>query len=495
MSGKTIIDISPTVAIASSSPIHSFCFSKGPKWLFTGGEDGFIRKFNLFSSLRGQAPLTVAQRHLLVDTISLGGAYEGYWENEIPMYRSEAGLSSETMPPGAASARQKNNQPYTPKISQGYSLACDENGFWLLSGLENGGISLQSTRMNEGAVQWYFRDSASLATSHKKSTITLTTRTNSCITPWIGYQGDAHSSTVSCLTLDYNQKSFLSGSWDQKCLWWDLDTGKVKGRYYTRGQVSTVEWRPIGLEDCLIEANVSTSNIEKEHKISDDKTKEMQDNDDMDSLFGSEDENDPLANSTTDIKIENDNKKQDEIITKTVTSASTFLTSTINGAINLWDNRTSSSVMSPGSESITEVAKHGEPWCMKATWGHDGNTIWMGRRRATVEQWDIRKPEQTPYRSLKLPSASGNISCVTRHGSRYLFIGGEDNIRLYDLEFQEREGEKDRKVPFMIVPTHVSGFISDMRVDESGKFLVSANGGRGWGNGGEYAFVYEIVSV
>ncbi|GME99486.1 unnamed protein product [[Candida] boidinii] len=82
-----IIDIVPFVAIPYASPVHSIELTKGPKILFTGGEDGFIRKFDFVSSIEGRAPLTVAQRHQLVDSIANGGMLLSYWENEQPMVK------------------------------------------------------------------------------------------------------------------------------------------------------------------------------------------------------------------------------------------------------------------------------------------------------------------------------------------------------------------------------------------------------------------------
>jgi len=79
-----IVDIMPALAIPTSTSTNAVCLSSGPKWLFTGGDDGFIRKFNLISSLKGEAPLTVAQRHQIVDSIDLGAVVDGYWENEVP---------------------------------------------------------------------------------------------------------------------------------------------------------------------------------------------------------------------------------------------------------------------------------------------------------------------------------------------------------------------------------------------------------------------------
>jgi transcriptional activator SPT8 len=94
-----------------------------------------------------------------------------------------------------------------------YSLAVQSEGLWLLSGLESGGINLQSVRHDEG----------------KRIT---------CLRQ--------HTSAVSVLTLAPDEKSFLSGSWDKSILDWDLENGKVKrGFEGSGGQLSSIECRPL----------------------------------------------------------------------------------------------------------------------------------------------------------------------------------------------------------------------------------------------------------
>ena len=98
-------------------------------------------------------------------------------------------------------------------MSSVYSLAVQNKGLWLLSGLESGGINLQSVRHEEG----------------KRIT---------CL--------KKHSSAVSVLNLAQDERSFLSGSWDKVVLDWDLDTGQVKRSFEgSGGQISALEMRPV----------------------------------------------------------------------------------------------------------------------------------------------------------------------------------------------------------------------------------------------------------
>lgn len=94
-----------------------------------------------------------------------------------------------------------------------YSLAVQHQSLWLLSGVESGGINLQSVRHEEG-----------------KRITTLR----------------QHTSAVSVLTLSQDEKSVLSGSWDKTINDWDLNTGQVKRRFETSGgQIAAIEQRPL----------------------------------------------------------------------------------------------------------------------------------------------------------------------------------------------------------------------------------------------------------
>lgn len=100
-----------------------------------------------------------------------------------------------------------------PSLSPVYSLAVQNQGLWLLSGLESGGINLQSVRHDEG----------------KRIT---------CLRK--------HTSAVSVLLLSKDEKSVLSGSWDKIVLDWDLNSGQPKRSFEgSGGQISAIEGRPL----------------------------------------------------------------------------------------------------------------------------------------------------------------------------------------------------------------------------------------------------------
>lgn len=94
-----------------------------------------------------------------------------------------------------------------------YSLAVQRDGLWLLSGLENGGINLQSVRHDEG-------------------------KQIACLRQ--------HTSAISVLNLAEDERSVLSGSWDKSVIDWDLNTGQVKRKFEgSGGQISALEIRPV----------------------------------------------------------------------------------------------------------------------------------------------------------------------------------------------------------------------------------------------------------
>ncbi|GMG22331.1 unnamed protein product [Ambrosiozyma monospora] len=503
-----IVEVSPHVAIPYAVPVHSLAVTRGPRWMFTGGEDGIIRKFDFFGSVEGKSPLTVAQRHQLVDSISFGGMMNSYWENEQPYYKDELlkMLVKEAEAAVKPTRGKKKNQQqtvtvdpngitsYEPRLSPVYSLAVESNGFWLLSGLKSGGITLQSVRSGEGVIRYYFRE---------------------------GKDEKQHSSTVSCLKMNSDETRFLSGSWDQKILQWDLNTGQnITSFVKSTGQISSLDFRPVGGMDLALIDDGSSADGDVS-KNDDDKK-----DDDLDSLFGGSDDDDDDtqlsikdkdtaskstadtasldANSETHEETMKQNIKQYQQETVNagyyegcVRSDNVFLSSSINGTVNIWDARLSTpnnEVASIGHESSNS------PWCMSAIWSVSGNEIYAGRRNAVVDEFDLRKME-APKRQFKFPAASGPISCVrTLPNKDYLLCGCQDNVRLYDLKLAEEESlaesKKKKKIPFMIIPGHNGGILSDLYVDPTCRFMISSSGNRGWqGKCSEYVFIYRVLAT
>ena len=77
-----VYDIVPTIAAPHSTSINAVTTTPDIRWVFTGGADGYIRKFNWIDTVNGKVMLTVAQRHPFVDSVTKAGVLMSYWENE-----------------------------------------------------------------------------------------------------------------------------------------------------------------------------------------------------------------------------------------------------------------------------------------------------------------------------------------------------------------------------------------------------------------------------
>lgn len=189
-------DIVPTMAAPQSTSINAVAGTPDMRWVFSGGADGYVRMYNWVETANGKVPLTVAQKHPFVDSVMKAGSLLTYWENEETTLRTPPSQTDEGK-----------------WLSPVYSLAVQHQALWLLSGLESGGINLQTCR-------------------HQAGTRITTLR--------------EHTSAVSVLSLSQDETSLLSGSWDKNIHDWDLNTGKVRRSFKgSGGQISAVEVRPL----------------------------------------------------------------------------------------------------------------------------------------------------------------------------------------------------------------------------------------------------------
>jgi transcriptional activator SPT8 len=63
-------DIVPVLAAPHATSVNAITATMDMRWVFTGGSDGYIRKFDHFASMNGKVPLTVAQKHPFVDSVT-----------------------------------------------------------------------------------------------------------------------------------------------------------------------------------------------------------------------------------------------------------------------------------------------------------------------------------------------------------------------------------------------------------------------------------------
>ncbi|KAI9844063.1 MAG: Transcription factor spt8 [Thelocarpon superellum] len=542
-----IYDIVPTIAAPHSTSINAVTSTPDLRWVFTGGADGYIRKFNWIDTANGKVMLTVAQRHPFVDSVTKAGVLMSYWENEEP---------------------QDDNL----SLSAVYSLAVHSQGLWLLSGLESGGINLQSVRHDEG----------------KRIT---------CLRK--------HTSAVSVLTLADDEKSVLSGSWDKNVYDWDLHTGQVKrGFDGSGGQISAIEARPLSaLPVPAVSTEAPASSTLTTNNAAEARTNgvhvngadaagaptraaaEVTENGhaspadslfggDADSLFGDNDDGSgPGAPSGGNFGEDDDDEfsraiahgiqqgddddgggdvtmvdaggavqppitggdtatagasepakggeglvngthqdpsmslsnglphSEDLLVPASVSAAEdeassganaespsgsvdTFLAASIDGTLRVWDRRQPTPV-------ACILPRNVPPWCMNACWSPDGNSIYAGRRNGTVEEFNLHKGLRDPERTFRFPHGSGPVSAVkAMPNGRHLICASFDILRLYDLGEQQT---KHSTVPFLIVPGHRGGVISSLYIDPTCHYLISTAGNRGWeGSTTEVLLGYEI---
>ena len=462
-----VYDIVPTIAAPHSTSINAITATPDLRWVFSGGADGYIRKFNWVDTANGKVMLTVAQRHPFVDSVTKAGVLTSYWENEE--FQPKPGEDGQTLSPV-------------------YSLAVHNQGLWLLSGLESGGINLQSVRHDEG----------------KRIT---------CL--------KKHTSAVSVLNLAQDERSILSGSWDKTVLDWDLHTGQVKRSFEgSGGQISALEMRPLSelpvpetVENQTISnGTFSSSNASKprangiltngvKHGSQSETGQENRSTDapgspadslfggnDHDSLFGDNDddvggqaanfgdddddefsraiangfqqqenedaegdikmsgtvlpeelsrlngfkqepqdqemanmldqhlssqtvhgESSPLKNGlphADDIKASAANADVSASAADTLPTAdSTFLAASFDGTLHVWDKRKPTPVAKISPRNVP-------PWCMGACWSPDGNFIYAGRRNGTVEEFSLHHGLRGVERTFKFPNGSGAVSAV-----------------------------------------------------------------------------------
>ena len=66
----TSYDIVPVLAAPHATSVNAITATTDMRWVFTGGSDGYIRKFDHFAGMNGKVPLTVAQKHPFVDSVT-----------------------------------------------------------------------------------------------------------------------------------------------------------------------------------------------------------------------------------------------------------------------------------------------------------------------------------------------------------------------------------------------------------------------------------------
>ncbi|GAN08283.1 AFR153Wp [Mucor ambiguus] len=207
-------DCVPLAAAIHPSPISSLATTRCYRWILTGSEDGYIRKWDFFASMNGKTALTQAHRHNYVDSVTWAGVLSGWWENEeIPESVKSATTAADGSEELTAAPTPTVALPRESKLSPVFSLDIHSEALWAVQGCENGSINLTSVRHEEGKCHHVLRK---------------------------------HSAPVSVLLITPSETGVMSGSWDKSVLEWDLNTGSVVRSYDGHSsQISSAEFQPI----------------------------------------------------------------------------------------------------------------------------------------------------------------------------------------------------------------------------------------------------------
>ncbi|GEQ72984.1 hypothetical protein JCM33374_g6674 [Metschnikowia sp. JCM 33374] len=361
---------------------------RGPQMAPHGGEDGFIRKYDLSRPLT--ARLSRCLKHNLMDNINKAGVI-GSMGNEQPMTKKP----------------DPKREPQVPRI--GFHHGC------LLRAQNKPSIPSMLSAMAYGNRVW----------------------------------------TSFVLRLNHAQNSVLSGSWDKTIREWDLNTGKTKNLYRgSTGQISSIQFRPTGLTDLTFEDP----------------------NSDVDSLFGSDQEDDD--NGDTDANISRSSVRTDSSKNKTITDDKIFM--------EVWQRNQHLGCQGFRillSRSVSPKApRHGA-----GRYGsNDGDKIYVGPQKqyrgGFVENAYEQQAREFPNVSKRLmfPKISGPVSALSvMPNDNFSYSGSNDNIRLYNLnlydEFTQETAAKKRATPFYVIPGHHGGVLSNLIVEETGRFLISTS--------------------
>ena len=162
--------ITPVATCQHTANVCSIAATSNFAWVYSGGQDGVIRKFDFFGSLHSGGRSSHPPKGALADINPKPGVLLNSWD----AVEDPTGADIEDVSPVS-------------------SLCVQHSGMWALSGFRNGHVALWSLRVDEGSRQYVFNNHSRLVTS-----------------------------VVACK----DEKSFLSSSLDGSLAQTDLNTGK-----------------------------------------------------------------------------------------------------------------------------------------------------------------------------------------------------------------------------------------------------------------------------
>lgn len=525
----TTYDIVPTIAAPQSTSINAICGTADSRWIFTGGADGYIRQFNWVESVNGKTQLTVAQRHPFVDSVVKAGVLITYWENFDARKQTPESTTLTT----------------TQSLSPVYSLACQSQALWMVAGTASGAIRLQTVRHDEGhqiALLQKHTSAVSVLRLASDERSLLSGSWDKTVVDWDLESGSiktafaASGSQISCIesrpvstvpvpfesgeviktsdTFHSNNDTRVNGVHSEE------QTDDVRGPDHITTPDSLFGGDD-GDDDLFgdsTDAGLPNGNAfgfdetEINQTAEEMPAPEFGGGTDMEStsqapavqLPGSPTKLETsvpeptavngVSNSSTQVianglpHAEDQDKDGPPSDTKVeeqaISSDSTFMATSIDGSIRVWDRRQ--------ALPVARITPHDTPpWCLSACWSPDGNNIYAGRRNNTVEEYDLRRGLKRPERVFRFPQGSGSVTSVkAMPNGRHLVCASHDILRLYDLKHTVSNRSS---VPFLIVPGHRTGTISNLYLSADCRYMLSTGGNRGWeGSPTEVLLGYEI---
>lgn len=475
--------------VATDSLASSLCMT----YLLTGSQDGFIRCYDFFASVNNKTFLTAPQRaHCgIAEGNMKAGVLKFWWENWAPTIGGN----------GTAPGSQDKNQGEEKTLSAVHSMVLQADALWGLSGTETGHINLTTLRHDPG-------------------------RTHHTIT--------AHTKSVSCLALQPDELGFLSGAADGDTKQWDLNTGQMVRMYGTPriSGANTQEVVSLGLRPLtplgtatnphselfsggdtaagMLPSNKSGTTLGHDRDGDEDGDSGSSDG----SLFGDDSGDDDEggggnqkkgASKANGVQAQNSGPNATRSSNHSnsggpMLSPDIVMTAYIDGQVLLWDRRNPSQ----SKPLRLEMGEKSPPWCVSACWSSNGHEIYAGRRIGTIDVWDIRQAGASSasgprlLKSLRNPASSGPVTCVAGFpDGQHLVCASQDNIRLWKVH-DETLVDHHRRAPFKIIAGHHGGVISQILIDASSRFMITASGNRGrsWmGESTKTVLIHDITPI
>ena len=426
--------IESVYSISTSTQVHALALPPCASHLYVGGADGLVRRYAIHPMLNCLRSDNLPSNNL---TMKPGGSVPpapdtkfpvlvAYWENEEP------GTWQNTIRENVAFGTK--NVGLADRVSVVHSLAVQSEELWGLSGTavrsslcggvelvadhlprrKNGSINLYTIRHDEGQIRHVFPSSTNATMGHRPN------------------------SAVSVLTLIEDEKSVLSGGWDHSILVclrslsfaspcidieqeWDLNTGLARRQYEAHtGQISTLEFRPLtppvptspslsassstGVAASLVN---NPTNGRASSPKSDEAFDPLFDSQDSDVDADGDEDDEPTATSSTlpprpparNVPILGRAEDLPEL------SSDVFLSSSIDGAIMIWDRRIEGD--GKGGVRRLDSSKNGG-WCSSVRRLPLLCSTWLTMRSIEgllVIEWtrDLRRPSFLHRRNLRHP--------------------------------------------------------------------------------------------